>query len=51
MSSQKLVRCDVRRAGDPGDSRSPRYVPLEIFGLWEHLMATRHAFEVVAPRA
>src|SRR5262245_9833142 len=51
MSSQKLVRCDIRRAGANGDNRSPRFVPLEIFGLWEHLMATRHAFEVEAPRA
>jgi len=51
MSSQKLVRCDIRRAGDTDSPGSPRYVPLEIFGLWEHLMCTRHAFEVQTPRA
>ena len=50
MSSKKIVRCHLRRAGseEPGQVR---YVPLEIFGLWEHLMATRHGFEVVEPRA
>ncbi len=50
MSSQKIVRCQLRRLGakDPGQVR---YVPLEIFGLWEHLMSTKHGFEVVDPRA
>lgn len=50
MPSQKLVRCEIRRRGgaEPG---SPRYVPLEIYGLWEYLMSTKHDFEVVAPRA
>jgi hypothetical protein len=50
MSSHKLMRCEIRPKGStkPG---SPRYIPLEIFGLWEYLMETRHAFEVVAPRA
>ena len=50
MSSQKIVRCQLRRVGsqDPGQVR---YVPLEIFGLWEHLMSTKHGFEVVDPRA
>ena len=50
MPSQKLVRCDIRRRGssEPG---SPRYVPLEIYGLWEYLMCTKHDFEVVEPKA
>ncbi|HXJ70347.1 MAG TPA: hypothetical protein VNM39_15690 [Verrucomicrobiae bacterium] len=50
MSSKKIVRCHLRRAGnaEPGQVR---YVPLEIFGLWEHLMTTKHGFEVVTPRA
>lgn len=50
MSSQKIVRCQLRRVGssDPGQVR---YVPLEIFGLWEHLMSTKHGFEVLDPRA
>ncbi len=50
MSSLKLMRCELRKRG----SRSPgsiRYVPLEIFGLWEHLMSSKHDFEVVTPRA
>jgi hypothetical protein len=44
MATQKLVRCEIRRPGsvDP----SVRYVPLEIFGLWEFLMTTKHQFEV-----
>ena len=50
MSSQKIVRCQLRRPGSdhPGQVR---YVPLEIFGLWEHLMTTKHGFEVEDPRA
>jgi hypothetical protein len=50
MPSQKLVRCAIRRRGssEPG---SPRFVPLEIYGLWEYLMSTKHDFEVVDPRA
>ncbi len=50
MSSKKIVRCQLRRArtGGPGQVR---YVPLEIYGLWEHLMVTRHGFEVMDPRA
>ena len=50
MSSQKIVRCQLRRPGN-GDSGQVRYVPLEIFGLWEHLMASKHGFEVSDPRA
>jgi len=50
MSSKKIVRCHLRRAGSAGEGQV-RYVPLEIFGLWEHLMTTKHRFEVVTPRA
>ncbi|MCE9628186.1 MAG: hypothetical protein K8R56_09755 [Candidatus Eisenbacteria bacterium] len=50
MSSQKIVRCTLRRKGSAGPGQV-RYVPLEIFGLWEHLMASKHGFEVVEPRA
>jgi len=50
MSSKKIVRCHLRRAGS-GAPGQVRFVPLEIFGLWEHLMATRHGFEVADPRA
>ena len=45
MSSQKLVRCQVRREGSAGEG-STRYVPMEIFGLWEHLMKKKHGFSV-----
>lgn len=50
MASQKLVRCDVRR-GDAEAVPQVRYVPLEIFGLWEYLMTRRHGFQVDAAHA
>jgi hypothetical protein len=50
MASQKLVRCEIRRATD-SDGTSFRYVPLEIYGLWEYLMTARHGFEVEGARA
>lgn len=50
MSSQKIVRCRVRRSGRTGLG-TVRYVPLEIFPLWEHLMTSRHGFEVLEPCA
>ena len=49
MSSQKLVRCELRRKGS--SASQVRFVPLEIFGLWEHLMTTKHGFEISRPRA
>ena len=50
MSSQKLVRCEVRRQGSTA-SGSPRFIPLEIFGLWEYLITNKHGFEVMNPKA
>jgi hypothetical protein len=50
MASQRLVRCDVRPGG-PTAEPQVRFVPLEIFGLWEYLMTSRHGFEVQAPQA
>ena len=50
MSSQKIVRCQLRRPGN-GNPGQVRYVPLEIFGLWEHLMSSKHGFQVQDPRA
>ena len=50
MASLKLVRCDVMR-GAGSTTLSTRYVPLEIFGLWEYLMSERHGFRVSEPRA
>jgi hypothetical protein len=50
MASQKLVRCEVRSAtGENGISI--RFVPLEIYGLWEFLMTKRHGFRVHDARA
>jgi hypothetical protein len=49
MSSLKLVRCEIRPTG--GEHRTPRFVPLEIYGLWEYLITAKHGFEVVEPRA
>jgi hypothetical protein len=43
MSNQKLARVDLGREG-PADT--VRYVPLEILGLWSHLMAERHGFQI-----
>ena len=45
MASQKLVRCEIRRQGESATG-TVRYVPLEIYDLWEYLMRTRHEFEV-----
>ena len=50
MASQKLVRCEIHHPSEPG-SQSTRFVPLEIFGLWEFLMVQRHGFEVRDVRA
>jgi hypothetical protein len=50
MASQKLVRCEIRHPRDP-NGNSTRYVPLEIFGLWEFLMKNRHGFEINDSRA
>ena len=52
MPSQKLVRCSIRRRGaEDAEQGSTRFVPLEIYGLWEYLMTTKHSFEVVLPMA
>ncbi len=45
MASQKLVRCEIRKAGSDSEA-TVRYVPLEIFGLWEFLMRVKHQFDV-----
>jgi hypothetical protein len=49
MSSEKLVRCEIEH--EDGSGRGVRYVPLEMFGLWEHLMARRHGFRIAARSA
>lgn len=50
MSSQKLVRCALQ-SRDAGNATTYRFVPLEIFGLWEHLMKSRHRFRISEARA
>jgi hypothetical protein len=50
MGSQKIMRCEIRRVGATGPT-TERFVPLEIFGLWEHLMTHRHSFEVLKAQA
>lgn len=50
MSSQKIVRCQLVRKGSTS-APQVRYVPLEIYGLWEHLMTSKHGFEVRDARA
>lgn len=42
MASLKMVRCLVRRTADAPPSL--RFIPLDIFDLWEHLMTHRHGF-------
>ena len=45
MASQKLVRCEIRKP-ESTETSTVRFVPLEIFGLWEFLMRNKHRFEV-----
>jgi len=45
MASQKLVRCEIQKPDSTGEP-TVRYVPLEIYGLWEYLMRTKHQFKV-----
>ena len=44
MASEKLVRCELERAD--GTDGGVRFVPLEIFGLWERLMQHGHGLRV-----
>jgi len=50
MPSQKLIRCEVSRSGLPG-ATTVRYVPMEIYGLWEYLMTAKHNFSIARPQA
>ena len=43
MSNQKLARVAL---GRNGSAETVRFVPLEILGLWSHLMTKRHGFEI-----
>jgi hypothetical protein len=46
MAKEKIVRCTVSPRGGKTGQSTARYVPLEIFELWRHLMTRRHGFEV-----
>jgi len=49
MAKEKIVRCKVLRAAKSEGSagaESVRFVPLEIYDLWKHLMSDRHNFAV-----
>ena len=46
MAKEKIVRCKVSRSCDGKLQESVRFVPLEIFHLWKHLMTGKHDFAV-----
>ena len=46
MAKEKIVRCVVSRNGQEAGEGSVRYVPLEIFELWQIVMRDRHGFKV-----
>jgi hypothetical protein len=50
MPSQKLIRCEVSRPDVP-QATTVRYVPMEIYGLWEYLMTAKHNFTIAGPQA
>ncbi len=50
MPSQKLIRCEVSRPTVP-NATTVRYVPMEIYGLWEYLMTAKHRFAITKPQA
>lgn len=50
MASLKMVRSLVRRRGSSAPP-SLRFIPLDVFGLWQFLMEERHGFELLEARA
>jgi hypothetical protein len=50
MASLKMVRSLVRRRGSSAPP-SLRFIPLDVFGLWQFLMEERHDFELLEARA
>jgi len=46
VASEKLVRCEVRKSGS---APSVRYVPCEVFELWQYLMTEKHGFDIDSP--
>lgn len=47
MAKEKVVRCRVSKNGCGPPEESTRYIPLDVFDLWKHLMTSRHGFEIV----
>jgi hypothetical protein len=47
MAKDKVVRCRVQKNGSGPAVQSIRYVPLDVFDLWKHLMTCRHGFEIL----
>jgi len=50
MAKEKIVKCRVAKAGPGGIPAGPadsvRYVPLDVFYLWKHLMTQKHNFTI-----
>jgi hypothetical protein len=46
MAKEKIVRCIVAKNEDQVTHESIRYIPLEIFQLWKHLMTEKHGFAI-----
>jgi hypothetical protein len=46
MAKKKMVRCTIAKGGETDTGRSVRYIPLEIFQLWKHLMTRKHGFTI-----
>jgi hypothetical protein len=47
VAKEKVVRCRVCKNGSGPPVESTRYVPLDVYDLWKHMMASRHGFEIV----
>ncbi len=46
MAKEKIVRCTVSKNTNGERHESVRYVPLEVFDLWNTLMTLEHSFDV-----
>jgi len=46
MATEKIVKCLVQKKDDPDQSKTPRFVPLDIFEVWKFLMKEKHGFHV-----
>ena len=46
MAKEKIVRCTISRNTNGERHESVRYVPLDVFDLWNTLMTREHSFDV-----